>query len=234
MDWSLPINVSTHGVQIDNLFWLIFWLTAVAFVLVEVGVLWFLWRYRAREGHEARYTHGHLGVEIVWITVPALTMIFLGIYSGRIWAGIRGPDSFPEEALTIGVTAKQFEWNVTYPGADRSLGNDDDFTIRNRLVVPSGEPVVVHLESEDVIHSFFIPELRVKQDAVPGMTVPVWFEATEAGEFQIACAELCGNGHYSMRASVIIEEPEAYQAWYEEQTGAAQPGPGAASTAAAE
>jgi len=205
MDWSLPLNISTQGVQIDNLFWLIFWLTAIAFVLVEFGVLWFLWRYRAREGHEARYTHGHLGAEIVWTAVPALTMIFLGIYSGRIWADIRSPGSFPEDALTIDVTAQQF-----------------DFTIRNRLEFPANEPVVVRLRSEDVIHSFFIPELRVKQDAVPGMTIPVWFEATQAGEYQIACAELCGNGHYSMRASVIIHEPDAYERWYDEQTGAAR------------
>jgi len=222
MDWSLPLNISTQGVQIDNLFWLIFWLTAVAFVLVEVGVLWFLWRYRAREGHRARYTHGHLGAEIVWTAVPALTMIFLGIYSGRIWAGIKSPDSFPKDALTINVTAKQFEWNVTYPGADRVLGNEDDFTIRNRFEIPAHQPVVVNLESEDVIHSFFIPELRVKQDAVPGKVIPIWFEATQAGDFQIACAELCGLGHYSMRASVVIHEPEDYERWYNEQTGAAQ------------
>ncbi|MFW6089104.1 MAG: cytochrome c oxidase subunit II [Gemmatimonadota bacterium] len=221
MDWSLPLNLSTQGVPIDNLFWLIFWLTALAFVLVEFGVLWFLWRYRARDGHQAKYTHGHLGAEIVWTAVPAVTMIFLGIYSGRIWADIRGADSFPEDALTIDVTAEQFEWNVTYPGADRVLDTEDDFTIRNRLEIPADEPVVIRLQSLDVIHSFFIPELRVKQDAVPGMEIPIWFEATETGEFQIACAELCGNGHYSMRASVVIHEREAYESWYEEQTGAA-------------
>lgn len=222
MDWSLPPNFSTQGVPIDNLFWLIFWITAIAFVLVEFGVLWFLWRYRAREGHKARYTHGHLGAEIVWTAVPALTMIFLGIYSGRIWAEIRSPDSFPEDALTIGVTAKQFEWNVTYPGADRVLGNGDDFTIRNRFEFPVDEPVIVRLQSEDVIHSFFIPELRVKQDAVPGMTIPIWFEATQSGEFQIACAELCGLGHYRMRARVVVHEAAAFDAWYDEQTSAVQ------------
>lgn len=222
MDWSLPPNFSTQGVQIDNLFWLVFWLTAVAFVLVEFGVLWFLWRYRAREGHKAKYTHGHLGAEIVWTAVPALTMIVLGIYSGRIWAEIRSPDSFPEDALTIGVTAKQFEWNVTYPGADRVLGNDDDFTVRNRFEFPVNEPVIVRLQSEDVIHSFFIPELRVKQDAVPGMTIPIWFEATGTGEFQIACAELCGLGHYRMRARVIIHEAESFEQWYGERAGAVQ------------
>jgi len=80
-----------------------------------------------------------------------------------MWADIRSPSSFPENALTIGVSAKQFEWNVTYPGADRVLGNEDDFTIRNRFEFPVDEPVIVRLESEDVIHSFFIPEMRVKR-----------------------------------------------------------------------
>jgi cytochrome c oxidase subunit 2 len=222
MDWSFPINISTQGVGIDNMFWLIFWITGAAFVIVEVGVLWFLWKYRAREGHKARYTHGHLGAEIIWTAIPAVTMVVLGIMSGRMWADIRSPSSFPENALTIGVMAKQFEWNVTYPGADRVLGNEDDFTIRNRFEFPMGEPVIVRLESEDVIHSFFIPEMRVKQDAVPGMMIPIWFEATQTGEFQIACAELCGLGHYRMRARVVIHEADAFNRWYDEHTGAAQ------------
>jgi cytochrome c oxidase subunit 2 len=111
---------------------------------------------------------------------------------------------------------------VTYPGADRVLGNDDDFTVRNRFEFPVNEPVIVRLQSEDVIHSFFIPELRVKQDAVPGMTIPIWFEATGTGEFQIACAELCGLGHYRMRARVIIHESDSFDQWYSEKTGAVQ------------
>lgn len=221
MDWQLPLNASTQGGMIDGLFWLIFWITFAALVIVEVGVLWFLWRYRGREGRKARYTHGSTVAEVLWTTVPAVVMVFLGIYSGRMWAQIRSPDSFPEGALTLGVAAKQFEWNVTYPGADRVLGNGDDFTIRNRFEIPVGEPVIVRLESEDVIHSFFIPELRVKQDAVPGMTVPIWFEATETGEFQIGCAELCGLGHYRMRASVVVHEPGAYETWMSEQSEAA-------------
>lgn len=222
MNWSLPINASTQGVVIDNLFWIIFWITAVAFVLVEGGVIWFLWRYRSREGHKATYTHGNTTAEIIWTAVPALAMIVLGVYSGRVWNSIRGPDSYPEDALTISVVAKQFEWNVTYPGADRVLGNDDDFTIRNRFEFPMGEPVIVRLESEDVIHSFFIPELRVKQDAVPGMTIPIWFEATQTGEFQIACAELCGLGHYRMRARVVVHDQASFDSWYRDKSGAVQ------------
>lgn len=223
MDWSLPLNASTQGVDIDRLFWIIFWITTIAFVVVEAGVLWFLIRYRHRDGRRAYYTHGNVRAEIIWTAVPAITVVLLGVYSGRIWAGIRGADSFPEDALTLGVEAKQFEWNVTYPGADRNLDTEDDnFTIRNQFHIPVGEPIIVRLTSEDVLHSFFIPQLRVKQDAVPGMVVPIWFQATEAGEFQIGCAELCGLGHYRMRASVKIHEPDAYRRWYEENGGAAR------------
>ena len=221
MDWAMPPNASTQGVMIDGLFWLIFWITVIALVIVEVGVVWFLWRYRRREGRRARYTHGSTVAEIVWTAVPALVLVFLGVYSGRVWAQIRGPDSFPDQALTISVVAKQFEWNVTYPGADRILGNEDDFTIRNRFEIPVNEPVIVRLESEDVIHSFFIPELRVKQDAVPGMVIPIWFEAIQTGEFQIGCAELCGLGHYRMRARVKVHDRASYEAWYREQSAAA-------------
>lgn len=227
MDWSLPPNYSTQGVDIDALFWIILVITGVAFVLVEAGILWFMFRYRRREGRRAHYTHGSQKLEVIWTAVPALVLVFLGIYSGQIWASIRSPDSFPEGALTLGVTAKQFEWNVTYPGADRVLGNGDDFTIRNQFHIPAGEPIVVRLESEDVIHSFFIPELRVKQDAVPGMTVPIWFDATRPGEYEIGCAELCGLGHYRMRAAVTVHEPQAYEAWYAERAAEAAPAPAA-------
>ena len=202
MDWTLPLNASTQGEAIDSLFWLIFWITLTAFVVVEVGVVWFLWKYRGRKGRKARYTHGNTTAEIIWTAVPALVMVFLGIYSGRIWANIRSVDSFPENALTIEVVAKQFEWNVTYPGADRLLGNADDFTIRNRFEIPMGEPVVVMLESEDAIHSFFIPELRVKQDAVPGMRIPIWFEATRTGDAPSCVASgttACGPGSWFTR-----------------------------------
>lgn len=217
MDWSLPVNLSTQGVEIDRLFWIIVVITGIAFVLVEAGILWFIVKYRRRDGRRAYYTHGSKRMEVIWTAIPAVTMVFLGIYSGRIWAGIKGEASFPEDALTLLVTAKQFEWNVTYPGPDRILGNGDDFTIRNQFHIPAREPVIVRLESEDVIHSFFIPELRVKQDALPGMTIPIWFEATGTGEFELGCAELCGLGHYRMRASVKIHEPEAYDAWLREQ-----------------
>jgi len=107
---------------------------------------------------------------------------------------------------------------VTYPGADGQLGTGDDFTVRNQLHVPVDTPVVVHLSSEDVIHSFFIPAFRVKQDAVPGMHIRVWFKAMETGEYELACAELCGLGHYRMRAAVTVHTADDYQRWLSEQS----------------
>ncbi len=219
MHWSLPANLSIHGIPIDRLFLIILVITGIAFVLVELGILWFAFKYRRREGRRARYTHGSKRLEILWTAVPALVLVFLGVYSGSIWADIRSETSFPADALTLDVTAKQFEWNVAYPGVDGTPGTEDDFTIRNQFHIPAGEPVVVRLQSEDVIHSFFIPQLRVKQDAVPGMTIPVWFEATEPGEMEIGCAELCGLGHYRMRGRVVIHEPGTYEAWTREQSG---------------
>jgi len=218
VDWSLPPNLSTQGVHIDALFWIILVLTGIAFLLVESGIAWFVFKYRNREGGKAHYTHGSTRMEIIWTTIPALVLATLGIYSGSVWESIKSAHSFPEDALRLRVTAKQFEWNVTYPGADGALDTSDDFTLRNQLHLPAHEPVIVELRSEDVIHSFFIPVLRVKQDAVPGMTIPIWFEATGTGDFEIACAELCGLGHYRMRASVTIHEAADFESWQASQT----------------
>ena len=220
MNWSLTENIATYGGKIDGVFWVITVVTGIAFVLVEVGIIWFCIKYRRREGQRAHYTHGSKSLEVLWTAVPALAMVALGVYSASVWAYIKGRDAAPSESLHIAVSAKQFEWNVTYAGADEVLGTSDDFSTRNQLHFPAHRPILVWLESEDVLHSFFIPQLRVKQDAVPGMTIPVWFEATKAGDYQIGCAELCGLGHYRMRARVTIHEPDAYETWVGEQIAA--------------
>lgn len=222
MDWTLPPNLAAHGGDVDGLYYLILAVTGLAFVLVEIGILWFVLKYRSREGHRALYHHGSNKVELLWTAVPAVVMVFLGIYSGDIWADIKDPGSIPEDAVEIDVAAKQFEWNITYPGADGELGTGDDFTARNQLHLPADRDVVVQLSSEDVIHSFFIHLLRIKQDALPGRTIPVWFQATEAGEYELGCAELCGLGHYRMRATVTVLPPEEFDAWHEERSEAAQ------------
>lgn len=218
MDWILPANLSAQGGAIDTLYYVILVLTGVAFVLVEAGILWFLWRYRRGRGEGALYHHGSNRMEIFWTTVPAIVFVVLAFYSGRVWAELKGPGGVPDDAMVLTAEASQFEWNFTYPGSDGELGTDDDFTVRNHLHVPADRPVRVRLSSEDVIHSFFIPALRVKQDVVPGMETSVWFEAREPASLELACAELCGLGHYRMRAQVTVYDPAEYREWTDERS----------------
>ena len=231
MDWALPPNYSTFGIVIDQLFWIILVITGIAFLLVEGGILWFCIKYRGREGAKAHYTHGSNRIEILWTVIPAIIIAVLGAYSAMVWDDIKGSSNRPQDALEFLVVGKQFEWNITYPGPDGKLWEDrddpndpflaDNFTVRNQFHFPVNEDITVLLEAEDVIHSFFIPELRVKQDAVPGMTIPVWFDATQTGDFEIACAELCGLGHYYMMASVTVHSAADYDAWQANQASTA-------------
>ena len=129
--------------------------------------------------------------ELIWTAIPFVLVIFIAAISMGPWVRIRDHRRFPAADLELLVTAKQFEWNVTYPGADGRLETGDDFVKRNRLDLPVGRNIVITLRSEDVIHSFFLPNFRVKQDAVPGMSIPLWFQATQTGEYALGCAELC-------------------------------------------
>jgi len=212
MDWTLPPNLAAGRMAIDETYYIILVLTAIAFVLVELGILWFIFRYRDRE---ADYIHGNNTAEIIWTAIPAIAMVWLGLHSGGIWSQIKGEQGIPDDAFDMGVTARQFEWMVTYPGVDGELGTPDDFTLRNDVRIPVSRAVSVNLHTEDVIHSFFLPFMRVKQDAVPGMTTRTWFEAAETGDFQLACAELCGLGHYRMSASVAVLPADSFRTWYE-------------------
>jgi cytochrome c oxidase subunit 2 len=119
--------------------------------------------------------------------------------------------------LVISLEAEQFEWYPTYPGPDGQLGTDDDIEAPINIIhVPVNQKVIINLSSRDVLHSFFVPALRVKQDAVPGRPISLWFEATQTGEYEIACAELCGLGHYRMRAFLTVEDEATFQAWLAE------------------
>ncbi len=213
MGWILPAGASSYADEIDWLYYLILIITGLAFVIVEAALIWFLIRYRARPGRKALYMHGSMKAEAIWTAVPAVVVVVIGLLSAGVWNEIRGRESVPPGSIPIRLVAKQFEWNATYAGADGRLGTGDDYSTRNQLHVPVGRPVVVMLEAEDVIHSFFVPAFRVKQDAVPGMTTPVWFEATTPGEYEIACAELCGLGHYRMRAGVTVHAADEYEQW---------------------
>lgn len=208
-----PPNVSTFGADLDFMFLVILGITGTIFVLVEAALVYFVIKYRHREGRRAVYVHGNTKLEVIWTAIPFAIVVVIAVMSMGPWLRARDPARFPPAGLTVEVTAKQFEWNAKYPGPDNVLGTADDFTTRNRLTVPGNRPVHVVLRAEDVIHSFFLPELRVKQDAVPGMAIPIWFEATRPGEYVIGCAELCGLGHYRMRGSLIVLDGSEFDSW---------------------
>ena len=225
MDWSwmMPESVSTYGARIDQMYYVILWITGVVFVASEATLIWFLWKYRHQEGRKAEYIHGNNTAEIIWTVVPFFIVMGIALGSRGLWADIRGPDSVPDGAMPIIVDAKQFEWTVTYPGVDGTFGTADDHASRNIMTIPVGQPVNVTLTATDVLHSFFLPDFRVKQDAVPGMEIPVWFEATTVGEYPIGCAELCGIGHTTMGGTLIVLSQADFDTWEAEQQAAALP-----------
>jgi cytochrome c oxidase subunit II len=210
----LPHNISTYGADIDWLFSLIQWITGVIFLGVIVALLAFVVKYRHREGRRATYTHGSTVLEVLWTIVPAIILIVLFMLSQSIWWSIKG--SVPDSNFQVHVTAKQFNWEVTYPGPDGQFGTDDDLTLENELHVPINTVVVVTLQSRDVIHSFFLPNLRLKQDAVPGREIRAWFEAMQPGRYELPCAELCGFGHSGMLGYLTVYSPEDYSKWVKE------------------
>jgi cytochrome c oxidase subunit 2 len=210
----LPEDVSTYGHEIDSLFYLIYYITAVAFILVTVLMVVFLIKYREQPGRRAVYSHGNTTLEIIWTVIPAAILIVLSFMSVNTWAKIkRNP---PATDFEIKVTAKQFNWDVSYPGADGKLGTEDDIKFDNDVHVPVNKIVRVHLASNDVIHSFFIPNMRFKQDAVPGRTILAWFEATKPGKYELPCAELCGFGHSGMKGWLHVHSVEDYKKWADE------------------
>jgi cytochrome c oxidase subunit II len=212
----LPTNAGSETARsIDHLFYFILVLTGVVFIATELTLFFFLWRYDAKANtRPAKFTHGSHTLEICWTIVPAATLLFIAIYQLNTWAAakMRHPtaDGYPK-APTVEVTGRQFEWRIRYPGDDGILGTKDDLFDVSDLHVPVGEETVVSLKSMDVLHGFFLPNMRVKQDAVPGMKIPVWFRPIEEGTYDIVCSQLCGWGHYKMKGRVIVEPRAAYE-----------------------
>lgn len=217
MGW-LPGAASSYAADLDTIFYAILAITGLILVGVQVTLVYFLVKYRGREGRRAAFVEGNNKAELIWTLTPAIIIVGLAIASQSVWSKIKDPGRFPKGALELRVEARQYAWGVTYPGADGELGSDDDFTRYNELHVPVGQPVVIELTSADVIHSFFVPAFRIKQDAVPGMTTKVWFEATDVGEYALACAELCGIAHYNMGGRVIVHAQDEYGTWVAAQS----------------
>jgi cytochrome c oxidase subunit 2 len=221
LSWWLPENVSTYGQDIDWLFHLIYYITGATFILVTVAFLGFIVVYRDRPGRRARYTHGSTPLEIAWTVVPALILVVLTFLSVPAWSRIKM--TIPPTDLVVRVTGKQFNFQITYPGPDGQFGTADDKTFLDEMHVPVGRPVRVNLAAQDVIHSFFVPQFRFKQDLVPGREIAGWFEVTRPGKYEAPCAELCGFGHSGMRAWVYAHTAEDFARWSAENLRAEAP-----------
>jgi cytochrome c oxidase subunit 2 len=244
---GMPAVASTHAGEIDQLIALVHWLMLVLFVGWGVFFVFVLFRFRKSAHPKADYVgaKGKIskGLEIGVVVVEAVLLLFYAIPS---WA--TRVKAFPSEseAFVVRVVAEQFAWNIHYPGpdgkfgrtdialitADNPLGLDrkdpnakDDITTINQLNLPVDRPVLVHLSSKDVIHSFAVYEMRVKQDAIPGMSIPVWFIPNRVGEYEIACSQLCGLGHYRMRGFVSIQSGANFQKWFDDQEKELRPAP---------
>ena len=238
--WWLPENFSTDGAVIDQLFNQILVVVVVVFVAVQVTLVVFLVKYRARPGGKATYIHGNNRLEILWTAVPAVFLAALSFLSHQGWVKIKPAEGFRngepgrQADHVIEVIAEQFAWNIRYPGADGKFGprrpdlvsvanpigidrehpdGADDIFLTGQMHVPINKRIQVNLTSKDVLHSFFLPHSRAKQDAVPGMVIQMYFDVTRAGSYEIACAELCGNNHYNMKGALTAHPTvEAYQA----------------------
>jgi cytochrome c oxidase subunit II len=229
--WA-PEAATVGAKKVDTLLNFIFYLTAAVFVLTQSVYIYYLVKYRKRPGSKAYYSHGNNKLEIIWTAIP--TAIFLGlvIYSNRLWSELHSPP--PEDAVKVDVVSYQFGWDMRYAGADGRLGKvdvatysldnkfglvpddaagDDDFS-STELVIPVNKPVHIYLHSRDVIHSFYVPAFRLYQAAVPGRTIAwVWFEPTKAGNYELACSQICGSGHYNMKAPIRVVTQEEFDKW---------------------
>jgi cytochrome c oxidase subunit 2 len=208
-DWWLPPNHSTIGREVDHLFILILGITGVTFVGTQIALVWATWQGVARPGGRAVYFHGSQRLEVVWTIIPAAILVFIALYQMGTWANIKFRSSMPKVQPLAEVTARQFQWMIRYPGPDGRLGTPDDLHTVNDLRFVKGQQALVYLKTRDVLHSFFLPQMRIKQDAVPGLTIPVWFDSDAAGRFELVCAELCGWGHYKMKGTVTVYESQA-------------------------
>lgn len=250
--WWMPDVASKSGEQIDNLTYFIYYLTGAVFILTQIVYIYFLVRYRARKGVRATYSHGDNRLELVWTAIP--TAIFIGLwgYSNHMWLQVIHKKP-PPETMEVAVTGRQFSWSFQYPGpsgelgrsdvrllsADNVFGNDptdpltkEDFQ-SSLLELPVNKAVQIRLNSIDVIHGFYIPNFRIYQDAVPGRTIDwVWFIPTKIGSYDLACSQLCGSGHYNMKAQVEVVSQEDYDKWYKQKLAAtaASPSPANAPT----
>lgn len=208
-DWWLPHNVSSLGHDVDALFDIVLWITGIVFIGTQIALGWVTLRYVDAPGRKADYFHGSQRLEVIWTIIPSAVLVFIALYQMGTWAEIKFKSSAPKVRPLAEVTARQFQWMIKYPGPDGKLNTHDDLHLVNDLHFVKNQKVLINLKTQDVLHSFFLPQFRIKQDAVPGLTIPVWFDSDQSGPYELVCAELCGWGHYKMRGKVVVHETQA-------------------------
>ena len=241
---NLPVLASEHGQRVNDLMIYIHWLMISLFVGWLLYFAYTLWRFRQQRNRRGDYlgvrNHASSYLEVLVAGIEGVLLVFVAV---PIWA--RQVDKFPKESesTVIQVVAQQFAWNARYPGLDGVFGKQDmhlvsstntfgvdpadakgrdDVQVLNEIHVPVNKPVIAYISSKDVIHSFKLLAMRVTQDAIPGMRVPVWFKPVKEGKYQIYCAQLCGNGHASMAGGVLaVESQTAFDKWLASKVGAA-------------
>ena len=240
--YYMPPDYSAHGADLDRLNANVHWLMLILFVGWGLVFLYMIMRFRAKKHPKAIYhgTKSHLS-SYAEFGVLVVEIVLLVVFSIPLWARWTSPPGPDQNPLEVRLIAEQFAWNVHYPGPDKVFGKTDvshvstsnpigldvtdphakdDITTLNELHMEVNRPIIVHISSKDVIHSFALPYMRVKQDAIPGMQVPVHFtpvKTSGAQMWEIACAQLCGLGHYRMRGMYQVQTKEEFEAWLAEQ-----------------
>ncbi|HET6997192.1 MAG TPA: cytochrome c oxidase subunit II [Solirubrobacterales bacterium] len=206
----VPINwdgqqASTAAPKIDDLLTVMIVLSAFVFSLVIVMLFYALWKFKAKPGDESdgEPIHGNTRLEVAWTLIPTIIVLFAGGYSWKVLDDIEEPAKNP---LTVSVFSQQFAWSFAYPGKDYAWNEGE-------LHVPVNRQVHFKMHALDVIHSFWVPEWRIKKDNVPGITTTAIVTPDKVGTYQLICTELCGFGHAAMRAKVVVESPSDFQKW---------------------
>lgn len=235
--WWFPEPINALGVEIDRQFSRTLVICGIVFFLAQLGLGFVVLRYRDRGGR-AHYSHGNNTLEILWTSATAIMFLALGVAAESAWASLHFRGAAPG-AMQVEITAQQFQWNFRYPGSDGVFGRTDPTLVNDGagnfvgldeadpaaaddlvlpvMAVPVNREVEVILRTKDVTHSFFVRELRFKQDTVPGMAIRLHFTAEKVGTYEIACAELCGLGHHRMRSTLQVMPEAEFESWLREQ-----------------
>jgi cytochrome c oxidase subunit 2 len=214
---------SSYAQQTDQLVWIVTLLVGVWFIAAEGMFFWLMWRFRARDGVRSQYITGKEKHLKRWINWPhSLILIcdaIIIVAAIRVWVNVK--QTLPRADETVRIIAEQWTWTFQHAGADGKLDTPDDIITTDSLHVEVNKTYHFQLQSRDVLHSFFVPVFRLKQDAVPGRTITGWFRATKTGTYDITCAQICGIGHGIMAGCIDIETPERHAAWVQQHSAVA-------------